>query len=83
MCHMGNCSYGDSNNVMKIRVQSRWEEILVEFVRASHPGEFSIAELSEATGRSPSWIRRTLRTAGLLKPIQNKSRQEKSPEDRQ
>jgi hypothetical protein len=25
-----------------ISVQSRWEQILVEFVRASHPGEFSI-----------------------------------------
>jgi hypothetical protein len=39
-------------------------EILIEIVRKD-PGVDTVRELAEASGMSPSWVRRVLRAAGL------------------
>lgn len=48
-------------------------EILIEIV-SGEPGEYTVRELAEAAERSPSWVRRTLRTAGLSDGVKSRKR---------
>jgi hypothetical protein len=55
-------------------------EILIEICTA-HPGVYTTKELAEGSGMSPSWIRRTLKAAGLKPAPARRRRNSESGEE--